>query len=339
MSLALSLDYETRVPTLQRLLTVSEKTRWTSSEIDWERHLSDGDYGRILEWHGALRSRYVQALSHEKKEELARQFVAYDFSQTLHGEQCAMMVSAQLVSILDDIDARIYAANQARDEARHVESVHKAVRRLGPIYPVWKPFDAFITDLVNCTSWPRKMLGLQLFLEARALLDFRQHLLFVQDPVFCEAVHRIERDESQHVAFGVQYLARGVEAASEEEREEIIRYGIWLDEGIWNIERAEEYRQAFDACDLDFSEFRASLPRPSRLHPTRAISRDSAQRIETLHLQFRRWFYAALSRSGLTAVIERRLGRPLTDEERQDARKLNAAVLPWVKNDDPPAEP
>ena len=32
--------------------------------------------------------------------------------------------------------------------------------------------------------WPKQVLGLQLFLEARALLSFRQALLFVRDPLF-----------------------------------------------------------------------------------------------------------------------------------------------------------
>lgn len=328
------MDYETRVPTLQRILDVSEKTRWTVNDIDWARHASDGDYGRILEWQGALRSRYVQLLPSAKKEELARQFVAYDFSQTLHGEQCAMMVAAQLVSSLEDLDARIYAANQTRDEARHVESLHKAVRRIGPVYPVWKPFDRFIVDLVNCKLWPKQVLGLQLFLEARALLDFRQHLLFVQDPVFRDTVHNIERDESQHVAFGIRYIARGVAAMNPEQLEQTIQYGVWLDENMWNIERAEEYRAVFDQCDLDFDEFKATYRRPSRLQPSAGMSSKSARSVEMLHVQFRRWFYAALSRAGLSEVIERRVGRKLTAEEWKDTRKLDGMVLPWVQGAD-----
>ena len=74
----------------------------------------------MLEWHGILRYDYVMSLPPRRQEELARQFVAVEFSQILHGEQAALMLAGQLTSSVTDLDARIFAANQAKDEARHV---------------------------------------------------------------------------------------------------------------------------------------------------------------------------------------------------------------------------
>lgn len=339
VSYALCLDYEKQVPTLRRILETSQKTQWLVDDVDWTRHLSDGLYVKILEWQGALRSRYVQALSPSKKEQLARQFVAFDFSQILHGEQSAMMLAAQLVNCVEDLDAKLYASTQVKDEARHVEAVRKTLRRIGPIYDVGPQVRETINHLLNCHLWPKQVLGLQLFLEARALLSFRQHMLFVDDPVFREVVQNIERDESQHVAFGIQYIAKGIESMTPEQREEIIQYGLWLDNNVWNLTRSNEYRAVFEECDLDFDEFEASYVRNTFLRPSVVISSASAKSMDAMQNQFHRWFYGALHRVGLTEVIERRIGRKLTADEERDTRRLDATVLPWINTANEVLEP
>src|SRR5438874_2330252 len=132
---AIAVDYENEVPSMRRLIRISKRSQWDVEDLDWAREVSFGDYGKILEWHGALRSEYVRALSSEKKEQLARQMVAFDFSQLLHGEQGAMMLAGQLTNCVEDLDAKLFAAIQTKDEARHVEAVSGLVRRIGPIYP------------------------------------------------------------------------------------------------------------------------------------------------------------------------------------------------------------
>jgi hypothetical protein len=333
MSYALCTDYEHQVPALQRILTTSQKTQWSVTDIDWTREVADGHYGRILEWQGALRSRYVTGLPAKKREQLAQQFVAFDFSQILHGEQCAMMLAAQLVNCVEDIDAKLYASVQTKDEARHVESVRKLLHRIGPIYGIGPVLKDTFELLINTRLWTKQVLGLQLFLEARALLTFRQHLLFVDDPVFQEVIHNMELDESQHVAFGIQYIARGIETLSPTERQELVDYGVWLDHNVWSMTRSAEYRAVFEECDLDFDEFEASYHQQSFLRPSQAVSCRAAKSVEGMHQQFHRWFYGALHRVGLTEVIERRLGRPVTAEDLRGAGE--SAVLPWLSDAKP----
>ena len=133
----LSFEYDEQLPTLRRLIELSEKSQWSRHEIDWERPLGrrSGDYEDILEWHGIFRYDYIQALTPRKREALARSLVAFEFSQILHGEQDALMLAGQLTGAADDLDARLFAANQARDEARHVMAVRDLVQRIGPIFP------------------------------------------------------------------------------------------------------------------------------------------------------------------------------------------------------------
>jgi len=330
---ALCLDYEREVPALRRIIDTSIKTQWTLADIDFEQKLSSDHYIRILEWQGALRSTYVRRLSDKKKEQLSRQFVAFDFSQILHGEQSAMMLAAQLVNCVEDLDAKIYASTQVKDEARHVETIRKVIRRIGPIYDVGPHLRQTIDHLINCHLWPKQVLGLQLFLEARALLSFRQHLLFVNDPVFMDSIQNIERDESQHVAFGIQYIARGIEAMTPEQREELVTYGVWLDRNIWSMTKSAEYRAIFEECDLDFDEFEAGYEKMSFLRPSTQGTAQSMKSIDAMHDTFHRWFYTALHRVGLSEVIERRLGRKLNEAEMADSKAIAPGALPWINHD------
>ena len=49
-------------------------------------------------------------------------------SQYLHGEQGALLVASQLTSCAPTYNAKLYAASQTFDEARHVEALANAFR-------------------------------------------------------------------------------------------------------------------------------------------------------------------------------------------------------------------
>ncbi len=319
----LCFDYDLSIPTLKRLIALSNRSQWNAEDIDWSRPLSlrGGEYEAVLEWHGILRYDYVMSLPPRKTEELARQFVAVEFSQILHGEQAALMLAGQLTSSVSDLDARIFAANQARDEARHVVAVRDLVQRIGPIYPCGDVLQQTLVELLDCRIWPKQVLGLQLFLEARALLSFRQHLLFVKDPVFRDVTMRIERDEAHHVAFGVQYLKNGIAELEEEEKRELIEYTRFLDDHLWLLTQQEEYRAAFEECDLDFDECFRRAP-SSFLAPR--LGADKSKSVDDMHTQFAGWFKSAVTRVGLDEALETRDIEGLPDPDEMSGN------LPWI---------
>lgn len=330
VSFQLCFDYEQEVPSLKRLIALSAKTQWDVGDIDWTQRVGVTAYERILDWHGASRSDYVRSLPKKTQESLARQFVAFDMSQVLHGEQAAMMLAGRLTGAVDDLDARIFAATQAKDEARHVMALREVVGRLGPIYDCGPILRGMLDHLLECDLWPKQVLGLQLFLEARALLSFRQHLLFVKDPTFRDAIMRIERDESQHVAFGIQYLRSGIESLAPAQREELIEYALFLDDNIWVLNRSEEYRAVFEELDLDFEQFQATYAAPSFL--AMGMSPRAQKTVEAMHQQFAQWFVGAVSRVGLSEVVERRKSEaPLPDLSELDPEALEEK-LPWIES-------
>ncbi len=319
----LTFEYDEALPPLQRLVRLSNRSQWTVEAIDWARPLPDrpGPYERVLEWHGIWRSDYIRRLPRAKQEALARQMVAMEFSQVLHGEQAAMMLAGQLTSSVDDLDARVFAAHQAQDEARHVMAIRSLVQRIGPIYPCGPVLGQNLSQLLTSPIWPKQVLGLQLFLEARALLSFREHLLFVRDDVFRDVITKIERDEAHHVAFGVQYLRRGIEGLTPAELDDVGRYAAWLDSNLWSMTQKEEYRQAFDEVDLDydacFAQLQWSLGGELAMATRKSVTR--------MHTQFGRWFERMLVKVGLPAAVSPR--REPTDDD--DAGGSDDA-LPWL---------
>jgi hypothetical protein len=314
------------------LITLSNRAQWSVEDIDWSKKLSKrgGEYEPILEWHGIYRNAYVQSLTPSKREELARQFVAYEFSQILHGEQAALMLAGQLTSSVRDLDARIFAASQARDEARHVIAVRDLLQRIGPIYPCGPILEEKLIDLLESKLWPKQVLGLQLFLEARALLSFRQTLLFVRDPVFRDVTTRVERDEAHHVAFGIQYMKTGIQELGPNERAMLIDYARSLDKTLWVMTMPEEFRAAFEEIDLDYDDFRA-CGQSSFTAP--ALSMNKAATCEAMHTEFRRWFTNAVRRVGLAEALDgsstpETTPEPAASEPETIEREMR---LPWVE--------
>ena len=56
-----------------------------------------------------------------RKEEFLKDLNSWSTSQFLHGEQGALLVASQLASCAPTFNAKLYAASQTFDEARHVE--------------------------------------------------------------------------------------------------------------------------------------------------------------------------------------------------------------------------
>ncbi|MDP3381733.1 MAG: ferritin-like domain-containing protein, partial [Phenylobacterium sp.] len=78
----------------------------------------------------ALQTEYVS--SHLNTPSLRAQFInkslLRSFSSILHGEQGALNLSASLCHVLLDQGAQEYAANQTREEARHVTAFAKYIK-------------------------------------------------------------------------------------------------------------------------------------------------------------------------------------------------------------------
>jgi hypothetical protein len=85
-----------------------------------------------------------------QKVKFANEMQLWSFSSILHGEQGALNLSASLCHVLKDQGAQEYAANQTREEARHVTAFAKFVKsRWGRPRPCGTVLKALLVDIIS----------------------------------------------------------------------------------------------------------------------------------------------------------------------------------------------
>ena len=98
----------------------------------------------------------------ERKLEFIRHDFAWSLSQFLHGEQGALLVASQLASCAPSFNAKLYAASQTFDEARHVEVFNRYLRtKVGFSYPVTGGLKDLLDKILTDPRWDLKFIGMQ----------------------------------------------------------------------------------------------------------------------------------------------------------------------------------
>ena len=121
----------------------------------------------------------AERLTEEQKIKLSNESFGWVLSQILHGEQGALSLSASLCHILKDPGAQEYAANQTREEARHVQTFTKYIeKRWGKPYKVGETLGRVLDNIVSSDVVYKKIVGMQLLVEGLAMGAFSMaHML------------------------------------------------------------------------------------------------------------------------------------------------------------------
>jgi hypothetical protein len=128
-------------------------------------------------------------------------------SQFLHGEQGALLATAQLVVSVKDIDSKLYAGSQVVDEARHVDVFSRYLHtKIGFSYPISPHLKTLLDMILTDSRWDMKFLGMQIMVEGLALAAFGMIRNNVKEPLLKELTSYVIGDEARHVAFGVLSL-------------------------------------------------------------------------------------------------------------------------------------
>ncbi len=139
--------------------------------------------------------------------ELRQHQMSWTLSQFLHGEQGALLATAQIVTTVPNIDAKFYAATQVMDEARHVEVYERYLReKVELTYPINEHLRSLLDSILSDPRWDMKYLGMQILVEGLAMAAFKFLHTFSREPLVKELTHNVMRDEARHVAFGVLSL-------------------------------------------------------------------------------------------------------------------------------------
>jgi hypothetical protein len=205
----LNWDYEHDDPRLTRLYEKAKRSQWNvTTDIDWS---IDVDPSRVDQT--AVATLLDDPLSpfagfdRAALGELAWEQQAWTISQFLHGEQGALLASAKIVDCVPDNDAKLYAATQVMDEARHVEVYDRYLNeKVGRVYPINRSLESLVTNLLSDSRWDMTYLGMQIMIESLALAAFGFIYQTTDEPLLRDLTFHVMSDEARHVAFGIASL-------------------------------------------------------------------------------------------------------------------------------------
>ena len=185
--------------------------------------------------------------------------VAWQLSQFMHGEQGALIVASQLVSTVPLMDAKLYAASQTMDEARHVEVFARYLRdKIEWEWPINENLKRLLDTIVQDARWDLKYLGMQILVEGLAMAAFANFHQLTTEKLLKDLIHLVMRDESRHVAFGVLSLQdyyAAMPASELRDREDFVVMACELmRDRLIGEETADEFgleREPYKQCMLE----------------------------------------------------------------------------------------
>ena len=202
-------DYTCKRPDLRVLYEKSKDLLWNSrTALAWDTPV-DPTAEYVPDHMNGLYGTPVWSKLDPKKDvpELRRQQSAFMFSNFLHGEQGALLATAQIVELAPTADAKLYAAAQVFDEARHVEAYDRYLReKIEIVYPVNPHLRELLDILLSDPRWDFKFLGMQIMVEGLALGAFGMIHQMTAEPLIKQITQYIMQDEARHVAFGILSL-------------------------------------------------------------------------------------------------------------------------------------
>jgi hypothetical protein len=221
-------DYDSADGRIRKLYRLGKELNWNAElDVDWRKTFSKSEYPVDQMFNPFVGYGPFEEMSAQRKLDFSWHNQSWTLSQFLHGEQGALLVASQLTSCAPTFDAKLYAASQTFDEARHVEVFHKYLRdKVGFMYPVNRHLKALLDKVLTDPRWDLKFIGMQIIIEGLALAAFNTMKMVSKDDLLKDIVELVIRDEARHVTFGVNYLEEFVSTLSQQEKEERAQFAL-----------------------------------------------------------------------------------------------------------------
>ncbi|MCA9504889.1 MAG: ferritin-like domain-containing protein [Spirochaetaceae bacterium] len=208
-----------------------------------------------------LKTAVADKLDPQQQIRLANQNTRFVLSSILHGEQGALSLSASLTQILRDPGAQEYAANQTREEARHVTGFSRYIgMRWGTPLRSGATLQGLMNEIVKTGAVYKKLVGMQMLIEGLAMGAFATIQRETQDPLLRRLIHFTMSDEAFHHKFGKIWADRTVPKLSEEELEHV---ETWAAEAfqvlLFNLVNAEQKQEIYREFGLDWQWVRSAI--------------------------------------------------------------------------------
>jgi len=206
-------DYERTRPALAKLYEKAKTSMWNANDLPWHIEVDQEEVARNNQnQNGVGQHLDTKGTPFENwgEKEWIRFGVEsqnWTLSQFMHGEQGALICTAQIVETVPWIDAKYYAATQVMDEARHVEVFSRYLdTKLSGHYPINAHLELLLDDIIGDSRWDMTYLGMQIMVEGLALAAFGFLHQMTTEPLLKQLLRYVMSDEARHVAFGVLSL-------------------------------------------------------------------------------------------------------------------------------------
>lgn len=195
----------------------------------------------------------AEKLTEKQKIKLNNESFRWVLSQILHGEQGALSLSASLCHILKDPGAQEYAANQTREEARHVTGFTNYIKaRWGTPYPAGPTLGRILEQVVSSDVVYKKIVGMQMLIEGLAMGAFGMAHQDTNDPLLKTLLKYTMSDEAFHHKFGKIWADRTIPKLNESERNKVEDWSHTVfHDLLYNLVNPWEKKLIYESVGLD----------------------------------------------------------------------------------------
>ena len=220
-----------------------------------------------------LRSRVADQLTPAQRVAFANDSAHWWLSGFLHGEQGALYTALSLCGSLHDPGVVEYAANQAREEARHVLAFTKYIQsRWGAPARVNPVFEKLLSNIVTADKIHRKIIGMQVLVEGLAMGFMAQLYKRANDPVLVRLAQLVMTDETFHHKAGKLWAEYALPDLSVDDRNDAEDWALQCFHGLmFNVFNPSQKQHIYKKYGLEVELVRTEL---------RAVYTDDARRQE-----------------------------------------------------------
>jgi hypothetical protein len=338
----LQLDrYNNRSPAFDKIISATHDHFWDPLDkkyIDFDEPFDMENVPLVPEWLvGSLSTPYVSDhLSDPKtRTRFINTAVHLSFSSILHGEQGALNLSASLCHVLHDQGAQEYAANQTREEARHVTAFAKYIRaRWGAPAPCGPVLKNLLVEIIQAPEVYKKIIGMQMLVEGLAMGAFATYFQNIADPLGRKLMQLVMTDEAFHHKFGKIWADRTIPKLNAEEHAIVEDWAASCFQTLlFNLVAPSQQRELYEAFGLDpdkvmvaFREIMTDDKRRESLQQASNIFRVLVKTLLNAGIitDRTRGFYATyINMDELKAEGERMVGDDIADEGIRYLQEIN----------------
>jgi hypothetical protein len=339
--------YMRRSHRFDEIIARTDEHYWNPDDRDYIDFSMPWDMNQPLvpdEFAPELKTAFGDQLDERQKVQLINENARWSLCAILHGEQGALNLSASLCDILIDPAAQEYAANQAREEARHVHafSNYIAARFGGRILPVGETLGKLLDSIVKSEVVYEKIVGMQMLVEGLAMGAFTTLHTKAHDPLLRRTCQLVMTDEAFHHKFGKLWAQDTMPRLNPEQHAAVEHWAAkCFNILLFNLVNPEQKKEIYSQFGLDWQWVNSAMMEAFTDADRRANLQESTNLFRVLIKTLlkagiitdrTRSIYAAwVDMNELAAESEQMAGNDIAEDGIRNLKEINAGKRKIVR--------